>query len=593
MSRRGHIELSAEECRRLKADYFLARQGWHDAGRAALAGDASFRRYERLNRDDDGAVFMDAPPPREDVRSFVAVTKFLRMAGLSAPAVYAGDVASGFLLLEDLGDALFSRVIAEDGPLERPLYEAAVDCLAVLHSAAPPDKIAVNGDDYRVPPYDMALYLDEAALFVDWYLPALRGGPLSVVERNEFLGLWRAALAPVADARDVLVLRDYHADNLIWLPERTGAARVGLLDYQDAVVGHPAYDLVSLLEDARRDVPPARADEMIDRYLAARPDLDEEDFRTAYAVLGAQRNTKIIGIFTRLYARDGKSGYLDLIPRVWGLLERDLAHPALGGLKAWFDDAVPEEIRRIAPEPGNLWQLPGHAMILAAGLGTRMRPLTETTPKPLIPVAGRPILDRTLDRLAAAGVDEAVVNIHHLPDVMRKYLAARGNALPEVTISDETGALLDSGGGVNKALTLLGSSSFFVLNCDTVWDNAGADCLVRLAAAWDPERMDALLLLIPTHEAIGFDGKGDFFLDAAGRLSRRGAADTAPYAFIGIQILSHGAFAHAPAGPFSLNLIYDRALEAGRLFGLVHEGHWWHVGTPDALDRTNRDLAKA
>ncbi len=579
--------------RRLKADFFLARYGWHGARRSPLAGDASFRRYERLEQDGERAVFMDAPPPREDVRPFLAISRALADVGLSAPRVLASDDAAGFLLLEDLGDDLFSRIIAEDPSLERPLYEAAVDCLLALHHGAVPSTVKLNGPEYGIPSYDMTRYLDEAALLADWTLPALRGGSLGTDERDKFLDLWRAALGPVEAVRDVLVLRDYHADNLIWLAERDGVARVGLLDYQDAVAGHPAYDLVSLLEDARRDVPPALADDMIARYLAARPDLDEAGFRTAYAALGAQRNTKIIGIFTRLFARDGKAGYLDLIPRVWGLLDRDLSHPGLSDLKAWFEAAVPADIRRVAPEPASLWRLPKHAMVLGAGLGTRMRPLTETMPKPLIPVAGVPMLDRALDRLAAAGVDDVVVNIHHLPDQVRDHVAGRAGRLPGVRISDETGDLLELGGGVKKALGQLGSAEFFVLNGDMVWDNAGTDCLLRLAAAWAPERMDALLLVVPTEDAMGYEGKGDFFLNAAGRLTRRGEADSAPFTFIGIQILSPGAFADAPAGPFSLNLIYDRALEAGRLFGLVHDGRWMHVGTPDAVDEASAAFREA
>ncbi|RMF10539.1 MAG: hypothetical protein D6763_05405 [Alphaproteobacteria bacterium] len=587
------VKSGPEHHREQRVRRFLDRHGWGDAVRACLAGDASFRRYERLSRDGRCVVFMDAPPPREDVRPFLAITRILRDAGLSAPDVFAEDPGAGFLLLEDLGDDLFSRVLARDPSRERALYEAAVDCLLALHGANTPTEITLDHGTYRVPPYDLARYLDEVALFVDWHVPALRGDPLTARERDHFLDLWRAALAPVRDVRDVLVLRDYHADNLVWLPERDGPGRVGLLDYQDAVLGHPAYDLVSLLEDARRDVPPALAEAMVARYLGARPELDADTFRAAYALLGAQRNTKIIGIFTRLFARDGKPSYLDLIPRVWGLLERDLEHPALAALKDWFDDAVPEFRRRTPPDAKTLFRLPKHAMVLTAGLGTRMHPLTTTTPKPLVEVAGKPMLERALDRLAAAGVDDVVINIHHLPDIMRAYVAGRAAALPHIRISDESDALLESGGGVVKALDLIGSDPFFVLNGDMVWDDAGADCFVRLAAAWKPEQMDALLLLVPTAQAMGYDGAGDFFLDSPdpgllGPLSRRGNRDDAPFVFTGIQLLARQAFADAPRGAFSLNRIYDRALKAGRLFGLVHDGRWMHVGTREAVAEATR-----
>ncbi len=562
---------------------FLAAHGWGQATRAMLAGDASFRKYKRLADGARRAVLMDAAPPREDVRPFVAITRALTDAGFSAPRLLAADLDHGFLLLEDLGDDRYGRVAAADPALETPLYEAAVDALVALHRLSLSPRLSVEpGLSYALPAYDEELYLREAFLFTDWYLPTLLGGPLSASERRAFADLWRAALAPLFAADPVLTLRDYHADNLMWLPARAGVARVGLLDYQDAVIGHRAYDLVSLLEDARRDVSPQLAEAMMKRYLAA-SGVEEAAFRRAYAVLGAQRNAKIIGIFTRLYARDGKAIYLDLIPRVWGLLERDLAHPSLRALQKWIDDKAPPAVRRAAPKADDIRRLPKRAMVLAAGLGLRMRPLTEHCPKPLIEVAGETMLDRALDHLAAAGVDDAVVNVHHLADMTRRHLARRRDRLPEIVICDETAQLLDSGGGVANALPYLGAPPFFVLNGDMVWRDGGASALVRLSSAFDPARMDALLLVMPTADAIGYEGAGDFFLESDGRLTRRGGQKTAPYVFTGIQILHPRLFDDCRIEPFSLNRIYDRALANGRLYGLVHDGVWAHVGTPDAI----------
>lgn len=320
---------------------FLARAGWAGAERRPLAGDASFRRYERLTAADGRrTVLMDAPPPHEDIRPFLAVAAHLAACGLAAPAVLAADADAGFALLEDLGDGLFTRVLAEGGD-EAALYAAAVDVLAALH-AAPPGGLALA-------PYDDALLMAEADLFVDWFLPAATGAPCGDAAREEFHAAWRAVFPKAHALPPVLVLRDYHADNLIWLPEREGLKRVGLLDFQDAVFGSPAYDLVSLFEDARRDVAPATVAAMRARYLAARPGIDADAFDAAYAVLGAQRNTKIVGIFTRLWRRDGKPGYLDFLPRVWAHLERDLAHPALGPVRAWFDDHAPPPLRGRPP----------------------------------------------------------------------------------------------------------------------------------------------------------------------------------------------------------------------------------------------------
>lgn len=575
---------------------FLTRAGWAAAARRRIAGDASFRHYDRLDGDAGSAILMDAPPPKEDVRPFVAIARHLSALGFAAPQILAADVENGFLLLEDLGDDRFSRVIPRAPDCERALYEAAVDVLVALHRTPAPAELPLGPDEsyaqvYALPRYDEALYFREAHLFTDWYLPALRGVATPLADREVYDALWREALALLDCPREVLVLRDYHADNLMWLPGRDGVARVGLLDFQDGVAGHPAYDLVSLLEDARRDVPPALADAMIDRYLAA-TGLDAAAFRRDYAILGAQRNAKIIGIFTRLYARDGKPAYLDLIPRVWGLLERDLAHPALAPLKAWFDAHVPAALRRTAPRPESIHRLPKQALVLAAGLGLRMRPVTDHTPKPLIEVGGRAMLDRLLDQLADSGVDQAAVNIHHLPGRMRDYLATRAGRLPAIVISDETDRLMDSGGGVKKMLAHVGDGPVYVLNGDMLWRDAGAPALVRMGLGFDPARMDALLLLTPRDQATGYDGPGDFYLGGDGRLERRGSRERAPYVFTGIQILAPHLFAAAPADePFSLNRIYDAALAAGRLHGLVHDGDWMHVGTPDAIDVASRKLA--
>ncbi len=314
---------------------FLDRAGWDGATRVALAGDASFRRYERISLGDRRAVLMDAPPETEDVGPFLAVARHLKRLGYSAPSVMAADAGAGLALIEDLGDDGYTRLL-EGGGDEAALYEAAVDLLVDLHRhAAPPE----------LPPYDDARLLEEANLLPEWYLPALLGTPTPAEAKRDYEALWRDLFPAARAGPEVMVLRDYHADNLMWLPRRRAVARVGLLDFQDAVRGPPAYDLVSLLEDARRDVAPARAERMIRRFIAA-TGADADAFRTAYAVLGAQRNAKIIGIFTRLWKRDGKPVYLGLIPRVWGLLERDVAHPRLAPVEAWLNRHAPRERRR-------------------------------------------------------------------------------------------------------------------------------------------------------------------------------------------------------------------------------------------------------
>ncbi len=314
------------------ADRFLATTAWADASRAMLAGDASNRKYFRLrHRNGPTAVLMDADPAKgEDVRPFVHVAQHLSGLGLSAPRILAADDATGFLLLEDLGDALFARVIPAAPELEIPLYENATEALITLHA----HPVATG-----LKPYDTDMMTRMAALAWVWY----RRGTLGDGAGTEpFSTTFAPLLDQIAPATPVMILRDYHAENLIWLPERTGPARTGLLDFQDAMTGHPAYDLVSLLQDARRDVPPDVERRMIAHYIA-RTRQDAHAFDRAYHLLGAQRNLRILGVFARLSLRDAKPHYIDLIPRVWGHLIRDLSHPALA--------SVADRIRADMPAP--------------------------------------------------------------------------------------------------------------------------------------------------------------------------------------------------------------------------------------------------
>ncbi len=306
---------------------FLQVNGQGRALRKTLAGDASVRRYERLIDGMVPAILMDCPPDRLDVRPFLEIATWLRSAGFSAPLIFAADEDAGLVLMEDLGDDLFSRVCAQPdayGVDETELYAAAVDVLVALQALEPLPSLPV---------YDDEKMLEEASRFTRWYAP-----DLSDAAKANYLDIWRELLPLVRVGPAALVYVDYHADNLLWLLKRGGPAKIGLLDFQDGRVGPPAYDLVSLLEDARRDVSPDVADVMIERYLKARPDLDVEAFRTSYAVLGAQRNCKILGLFSRLAIEEEKTQYLALLDRVRGHLQHDLTHPRLATLAAWFDE---------------------------------------------------------------------------------------------------------------------------------------------------------------------------------------------------------------------------------------------------------------
>jgi hypothetical protein len=318
---------------------FVRGAGWAGTERTPVAGDASFRHYTRLRKSDATAILMDAPPENEDTGPFLTIAAWLAKAGYGAPRVLAADGRAGFVLLEDLGEDSFTAVLTA-GADASELYGAAVDVLADLQSRPAPGFL---------PAFDETRILSEVSLFLDWYAAAALGHEVSASAREDFLALWRAAITVLRGAGECVALFDYHADNLHWLPDRQGNARVGLLDFQDAVQGPRPLDLVSLLEDARRDVDPDLAAAMIERYFAAAGVKDATGFRAAYAAIGAQRNTRIVGVFARLWLRDRKPGYLRILPRVWGHLERDLAHPALADLRLWFEEAIPASLRRSVP----------------------------------------------------------------------------------------------------------------------------------------------------------------------------------------------------------------------------------------------------
>jgi aminoglycoside/choline kinase family phosphotransferase len=315
------------------APEFLAAYGWHGAKILPLAGDASFRRYFRVVEGERTAVLMDAPPPHEDPTPFIAVAEWLASVGLSAPQILARDLEKGLLLLGDFGDWRLREFLDDDPARERELYELATDVLIHLHQHPPMPGLKVHG---------LEQWLEELKLFTDWYCLAVG----AEVDADSYRAAWTEVLEPIAKdgMSPVTVLRDYHAENVMLVQGRDGVERFGLLDFQDALAGHPAYDLASVLEDARRDVPPAIERAMIDRYVAATG--HGEAFERAYWALAAQRNTRILGVFTRLWKRDNKPHYRRFQPRMWGLLERDLAQPHMKPVRDWFDANIPPELRR-------------------------------------------------------------------------------------------------------------------------------------------------------------------------------------------------------------------------------------------------------
>jgi tRNA threonylcarbamoyl adenosine modification protein YjeE len=340
---------------------FLEEAGYASAQRRRMQGDASTRIFERLVLDGQTTVFMNAPPKpdgppvrdgkpysaiahlAEDTIPYVAMAGGLRERNLSAPAILHADPARGLIIMEDLGD---EHIVGGDPPAPiAARYEVAVDLLISLHRRKLPDRLPVAPNfEYRLQRYDMEAFLIEAELLLDWYLAGDGTGP-SPETRKTFVTLWREALAPAIEAQPTWVLRDYHSPNLMWLSNREDVARIGVLDFQDALIGPAAYDVASLLQDARVDVPEAMEVALLSRYVRTRlsdnAKFDTAGFTRLYATLAAQRATKILGIFARLNSRDGKPQYLRHMPRILNYLQRSLSHPALASLKDWYDANVP------------------------------------------------------------------------------------------------------------------------------------------------------------------------------------------------------------------------------------------------------------
>ena len=345
---------------------FLRTTRWHGAERRFLEGDASFRRYETLHLASEAAILMDMPekpdgPPvkdglpysaiahlAEDIRAVIAINSQLIAAGYSAPRAEAHDLARGFAVMEDLGRNVYGRMMLESADMREPMLEA-VAVLADMAARDWPAEVELDSAGaYQVPAYDVRAQMIEVDLLPSWFWPYIHGSGIPAVARAEFEAMWNELLPLTQSQRRVWSLRDYHSPNLIWMPERQGLARVGIIDTQDCLMGHPAYDLASMLQDARIDIDFSLAGDLYEHYCALRRaagNFDRAEFDLAYAILGGQRATKILGIFARLSKRDGKHGYLRHMPRVSRYLERDLAHPRLALLKNWFDRHLPAGVR--------------------------------------------------------------------------------------------------------------------------------------------------------------------------------------------------------------------------------------------------------
>lgn len=333
---------------------FLAKTSYYDWQLEALTADASFRRYFRLSHNGQSVLLMDSPPDSEDMDSYIKVAQYLISVGLRAPNIHALDSDNGFAIIEDFGNQTYTQLL-DAGAQAEPLYRLAINALAWLHNHLDVSQI-------DIPRYEQGYYQDEAALFIDWYWPARTGDQISDSLRLEYMEVWQQLLAGVSTDNECMILRDYHVDNLMVIDGESGLNSCGLLDFQDALIGSRAYDMVSLFEDARRDVDQAMAQQLVADYLNDFSPQQTADFYYDYNVLGAHRHIKVVGIFVRLCVRDGKSHYLDYLPRVQRLLEQSLLKPELKPLADWLDRNHPGLVSAPLPFDADMIKGTGSAL---------------------------------------------------------------------------------------------------------------------------------------------------------------------------------------------------------------------------------------
>ena len=564
--------------RNAEIDAFLAANGWNGAQRRFLAGDASFRHYERVEMADRRAVLMDAPPEKEPVAPFLAVARYLAQQSYSAPRILAHSGNQGLLLLEDLGDDSYSRVVRSHPEKEPELYMAAAEMLAELHKT---DSCHCASAAIRYGKAAGGSGTSNGLVCSGNYRPAASGGCAGRIPSR-----WRQLLEDMPYLPSTLVLRDFHADNLMWLPDRKGNQRVGLLDFQDAVLGSPVYDLVSLLEDARRDVSAETAQMSLNHYLHQRVGA-----RRLHGQLRHSRRAAQLQDHRHFHAPSAAGWQAALSGVNSARVAKPASRPAASGAETFRAVVRNDSAARLAAgtcfAEGRVMAQPLHAMVLAAGLGTRMRSHRADLPKPLVPVGGGPLIDFPLALLEHAGLRNVVVNLHYMGEAIATYLAQKKQLQLHLSWEEER---LETGGGICRALPLLGES-FYVLNSDVMCVDSTPPALLRMARAWEAAACDALLLLVPRVEAVGYEGSGDFDLADDGALLLR-RHDTANYVYSGIALFHRRFFDEAPSGAFSLGSWLRQKLgqEPGQVHGLVHSGKWFHIGDAGGVEEAERFL---
>lgn len=557
---------------------FLSRQvGLKNYKILSMGFDASSRKYFRVVlADGSSKILVDDEGCNNRPKEFAALSQFLLRHGIRAPKVFAKNLRKGFLLIEDFGDTDFVKVA--DGKNDKDLLRKAVDVLIRLHK--------IQDCPAWIGQMNQQVILENFALFTDWYVPACLGRQLSSAQRKDFFEVVTRLMPAALKLPQNLVLWDYHVNNVMFPAHSSEAA---IIDFQDAMQGPGLYDLASLIEDERRDIALDITNEMKDYYFQQMGNLSRDDFETAYAYMALLRHMRVLGRFTTLILVRKRPWYADYIPHGLAMLKRSLQNPLFRDLQKWMDKNFDESLWGI-PEDKNI----SKAFVLAAGRGTRMRHLTDNCAKPMVKVNGRRLIDYGLDLLKNAKIKDVVVNVCYRKNGVMRYL----NSLKDfnITISQEKEAL-ETGGGIKKALKLLGDYPFVVINADNILIDDGFKPIIRqMQDAWDDSRHDIMLLLADIKGICGDrPQKGDYKISGQGIVRNKNKIVGAGfnYGYVGVAIIHPRAFANSPKGKFSLLELFDRAEALGRLgFAISDRQEFW-VGSPEAVVETEKILKHA
>ncbi len=562
-----------KDLRNIERINFLKTQKISNFEILPLKVDASSRKYFRiLPKNKKSLVLMDDELKRNKLPEFTELSNFLIKHKIHVPKVYATDFQKGFLLIEDLGDNTFTRLL-EKGKDEEFLYNLATE--ALIKVAAVKEKPAC------CKPLEKKRLIDDICFFVDWYIPMTKGEPLKKTEREEFINL----VTPLADLAfkvpNRMVLWDYHVDNLML---KNRARSCHLIDFQDAMWGPLTYDIMSLLEDARREVRADIVKKMKQKFFDSLENVKLQDFNDSYAFLSMFRHMRVLGRFTILAFINQKPQYLKFVPHLWNMLEKTLAHPKFKDIKNWLDKVLPQN-KRITPKRKPITE----AMLLAAGRGIRMRELTSHKPKPLIEVGSKALIDYNFERVKNAGIKDVVVNLCYFGDMIRDHIKKHHTDF-NVKFSVENEAL-ETGGGIKNALKHFKNEAFFVCNSDVFFEEESIKpAMWRMMDTWNEKKYDALLLLQDLNNICGDKGNGDYRINNDKPERNKEKKSGFDYMFAGIYIIKKSLLESVKETKFSSVKLFDIAEKQGRLGYVINKSTFYHVGTPEALKTAQKKL---